>query len=93
MRGMDEGLPYYDWNTGRALQPWAWLWDEDEEEEWEFSIDSHVMPMDFTPSESRRKKSISIRPVDKYGYRHDESVHNTVDKLCKNRKIIVIKNL
>lgn len=83
---MDEGLPYYDWNTGKALQPWAWLYDDEEEEPWEFNIDSHVMPMDSTPSESRRKKSISTSPVHKV-------VDNTVDKLCKNRKIIVIKNL
>lgn len=83
---MDEGLPYYDWNTGKALQPWAWLYDDEEEEPWEFSIDSHVMPMDSMPNESRKKKSISTSPVHK-------SVDNTVDKLCKNRKIIVIKNL
>lgn len=88
---MDEGLPYYDWNTGKALQPWAWLYDDEEEEPWEFNLDSHLMPMDSMPIESRRSKSISIpssnESVHKYGCHHDESV----DNLCKNRKIIVIK--
>ena len=82
---MEEGLPYYDWNTGKALQPWAWLWDDDEDEEpWEFSIDSHVMTMDSMTFESRSTPPKSIRiPVD--------NSSKPVDKLCKNSKIIVIK--
>lgn len=77
---MDEGLPYYDWNTGRSLQPWAWLWDDEDEEEWEFGYQDSLMMMESY--ESRPKKSIRI-PVD--------NCSQSVDKLCKNSKIIVIK--
>ena len=87
---MEEYPLYYDWNTGQALQPWAWLLED--EEEWEFTcnngVDYHIdlMTMDSSYIESRGK-SIRLPSVDKTS----KFVDKSVDKLCKNRKIVINK--
>lgn len=88
---MEEYLPYYDWNTGTSLQPWAWLLEE-EDEEWEFKTGSSftdyqidLMTMDSMTVGSRRK-SIPLNTR-----KSPKSVDKTVDKLCKNRKIVINK--
>ena len=89
---MEEYLPYYDWNTGTSLQPWEWLLEE-EDEEWEFKTGSSftdyqidLMTMDCVTNESRKKKSISLNTR-----KSTKTVDKTVDKLCKNRKIVINK--
>ena len=88
---MEEYLPYYDWNTGTSLQPWAWLLEE-EDEEWEFRTNStftdyqiDLMTMDSMTIESR-KKSIPL-----HTRKSPKIVDKSVDKLCKNRKIVINK--
>lgn len=88
---MEEYLPYYDWNTGTSLQPWAWLLEE-EDEEWEFRTNStftdyqiDLMTMDSMTIESR-KKSIPFNTR-----KSPKVVDKSVDKLCKNRKIVINK--
>ena len=88
---MEEYLPYYDWNTGTSLQPWEWLLEE-EDEEWEFKTGSSftdyqidLMTMDSMTVGSRRK-SIPLNTR-----KSAQSVDKTVDKLCKNRKIVINK--
>lgn len=89
---MEEYLPYYDWNTGTSLQPWAWLLEE-EDEEWEFRTGSSftdyqidLMTMDCMTNESRRK-SIPLNTS-----KSAQSVDKGVNKLYKNRKIVINKS-
>jgi hypothetical protein len=97
---MEEYFPYYDWNTGIALEPWAWLLEE--EEEWEVrhkgqGVDYHEALMPLYSDEYTRKTPLSINIsriyVDNAAKSVDKSVDKTVDNVCKNRKIIVNKHL
>lgn len=100
---MGESIPYYDWNTGKSLDPWEWLWDDDDEEEWELSAERggrrgedfqySLMTIDTYTYTPRRKKSIEISSREISSDRYvNKTVDNSVDKLCKNRKIIINKN-
>jgi hypothetical protein len=90
---MEEYPLYYDWNTGQALQPWAWLLEDEEDDEWEFlansaGTDYHLDLMSMDSYVESRRKSIRLPSVDKT----QKSVRKPVDKLSKNRKIVINKN-
>lgn len=81
-----DSLPYYDWNTGISIQPWAWLWDDEDEEEWEFIMDyqAHLHPMMSYEYESREPMTISLK--------RNKTLRNSEKMKNKDRKIVVIKN-
>jgi len=93
---MEEYFPYYDWNTGQSLEPWAWLLED--EEEWETihrsqGVDYHEVLMPLHSDEYRRKTPLSINISRTYVDNTAQNVDKSVENVCKNRKIIVNKHL
>jgi hypothetical protein len=80
-----DNLPYYDWNTGKSIQPWAWLWDDEEEEEWEFmNYESHLHSLISYEYESQKPKRITLNK--------NKILRNSEKIVSKIIKITVITN-